>query len=74
MFKTYILYSEEKDKYYVGHTDDIDRRLQEHISRKNLGAIDWEVNYYKKFATRGVAILLKIYYIRQKKWGISSVG
>ncbi|WP_254158011.1 GIY-YIG nuclease family protein, partial [Chryseosolibacter indicus] len=26
----YILYGEKCDKYYVGHTDSIERRLEEH--------------------------------------------
>jgi putative endonuclease len=30
MFYVYILYSSAFDKYYVGHTDDIERRLKEH--------------------------------------------
>ncbi|MFP4042588.1 MAG: GIY-YIG nuclease family protein [Bacteroidales bacterium] len=32
MFFVYILYSENFDKYYVGHTNNIERRLQEHNS------------------------------------------
>jgi putative endonuclease len=30
MFYIYILYSESHDKYYVGYTDNIERRLSEH--------------------------------------------
>ena len=30
MFYIYILYSPEADRYYVGHTEDIERRLIEH--------------------------------------------
>jgi putative endonuclease len=30
MFLVYILYSEKFDKFYVGHTDDLERRLVEH--------------------------------------------
>ena len=30
MFSIYILYSINYDKYYIGHSDDIDRRLKEH--------------------------------------------
>lgn len=28
----YILYSTEYDKYYIGHTNDIERRIKEHNS------------------------------------------
>ena len=30
MFYVYILYSESADRYYIGHTDEPDRRLEEH--------------------------------------------
>ena len=30
MFSVYILYSSSSDKYYVGYTDDVVRRLNEH--------------------------------------------
>ncbi len=30
MFQIYILYSESADRYYIGHTEDIPRRLKEH--------------------------------------------
>jgi putative endonuclease len=29
-FSVYILYSKSADKYYIGHTNDIHRRLKEH--------------------------------------------
>jgi putative endonuclease len=38
MFYIYILYSKNSDRYYIGHTNNIDRRLFEHnnpvISKK----------------------------------------
>jgi len=36
MFYIYILYSEGADRYYVGHTNDPVRRLQEHNTREEL--------------------------------------
>jgi putative endonuclease len=30
MFYIYILYSKNSDKFYVGQTDDVQRRLNEH--------------------------------------------
>jgi len=30
MFYLYILYSQNADKYYIGHTDNVQRRLEEH--------------------------------------------
>jgi putative endonuclease len=30
MFTLYILYSKKLDRYYVGYTNDLERRLEEH--------------------------------------------
>jgi putative endonuclease len=30
MFCIYILYSQSADRYYIGHTDDLIRRIEEH--------------------------------------------
>jgi putative endonuclease len=56
MFKVYILYSASKDKYYIGQTEDLERRLAEHNMRKNLGASDWELKYHESFETRSDAM------------------
>ena len=36
MFSLYILYSNSSDKYYVGYTDDVFRRLKEHNFSEHL--------------------------------------
>ena len=66
MFKVYILYSAKKDKYYVGQTEDLERRLVEHNLRKNLGASDWELKYYESFETRSDA-MKREFEIKSKK-------
>jgi len=30
MFYVYILYSQKYDRYYIGHSPDVDKRLKEH--------------------------------------------
>ncbi len=55
-FCVYILYSVSKDKYYIGHTENLDRRLEEHCSRKNLGSTDWQVQYKENYDTRAKAM------------------
>jgi putative endonuclease len=48
--KVYILYSERMDRYYVGQTDNVDKRLVV----DNLGG--------KKYTTRGIPwVLVKTY-------------
>lgn len=56
MFKVYILYSASKDKYYVGQTEDLTKRLFEHNLRKNLGASDWVIAYSEAYNTRSEAM------------------
>ena len=49
MYFIYILYSESANKYYVGHTDNLERRLFEHNNgmtrfTSNI-ASDWIIMY-----------------------------
>lgn len=49
----YILYSKTSDRYYIGHTSDINRRLKEHndLSSDNRKFCvkngPWELKYYE---------------------------
>ncbi len=48
----YILYSEKLDKYYIGSTTDIDRRLQEHNRGKEKftsTGTPWKLVYKEHF-------------------------
>jgi len=36
MYFTYILYSESRDRYYKGHTRNIDSRLKRHNNGENI--------------------------------------
>jgi len=36
MFYIYIIYSESADRYYIGHTNDPERRLTEHNSTEDV--------------------------------------
>ncbi|MBK5278396.1 MAG: GIY-YIG nuclease family protein [Bacteroidia bacterium] len=55
MFVTYILYSESKDRYYIGHTEDLAIRLDYHNggrvkSTKNFRP--WKCVYFEEFETK----------------------
>jgi putative endonuclease len=55
----YILYSLSKDKYYIGQTNNLTRRIQEHNSGKTNSTrtgIPWELKYTKEFETRSKAM------------------
>ncbi|MBM4176734.1 MAG: GIY-YIG nuclease family protein [Ignavibacteria bacterium] len=59
MFYTYIIFSEKLNKYYVGHTDNILRRMDEHNSGKSnftkLGK-PWSLKYTEQFSNRSEAM------------------
>ena len=58
-FYVYIIYSEKLDKYYVGYTVDISKRIGEHnsgISTYTAKANDWILKYSEYFPDRGTAI------------------
>lgn len=60
MFTVYIIFSNSKNIKYTGHTDNIERRLQEHneglLGRFTKNKGPWEVKYTKEFNTRAEAM------------------
>jgi putative endonuclease len=56
LFYTYILYSSVKDKFYIGHTENVQNRLLQHNTRNNLGTNDWIVIYTESFDNRSDAM------------------
>ena len=62
MYVTYILFSSKINKFYTGHTEDIDRRIQEHNRGKTPGmakGMPWIIIYLKEHQTRAEAIKLE---------------
>ena len=81
-YHTYILYSSSLDKYYIGSTENIEHRVEEHNSGKGnytSRGLPWALVYKEEFATRSEA-LKREYEIKRKKsrkyieWLISSAG
>ena len=59
MYKVYIIYSKSIDKYYVGYTNEIDRRIKEHNRVKGKftdRGIPWEIVYTENFDDKNDAI------------------
>lgn len=59
MFFVYVLYSEPYDRYYVGQTDNLERRFERH----NAGMVfstkpykPWNLVYFEEFQTRSEAV------------------
>lgn len=58
MYTVYILSSLKTKRYYIGHTDSIERRLREHNSGKSTytkSYIPWEVIYTEEYPTKQAA-------------------
>ncbi|XOV92696.1 MAG: GIY-YIG nuclease family protein [Bacteroidota bacterium] len=58
MFYTYILRSQKSGRFYIGHTSDLDERLNYHNqgrvkATKNKGP--WEYVYYETFENKLLA-------------------
>ncbi|WP_178989872.1 GIY-YIG nuclease family protein [Winogradskyella schleiferi] len=67
-FYTYILFSEQLNRYYVGSTIEVDGRLERHLSSKKgytAKAKDWEIKYYETYNTRSEAVKSEL---QIKKW------
>jgi putative endonuclease len=57
-FHVYIIYSQKLDRYYLGYTENIVVRLQQHNSGESTftsKATDWQLCYTEKFSSRELA-------------------
>lgn len=55
MFVTYILYSESGDRYYIGHSENLEMRLSYHNEgrvKSTRGYRPWKVVYFEEFSTK----------------------
>ena len=58
-FYIYILYSTTKDRYYIGQTNNIEKRLLRHNNkevRSTKHGVPWNLVYQETFLTRSEAI------------------
>lgn len=59
MFYVYIIYSKELDRYYIGHTENLDDRIFRHTnsgSKSTKAVSDWVLKHKEKFNTRSEAM------------------
>ncbi len=55
MFYTYILYSIAGDRFYIGHCENIEIRLQRHnqrMVRSTRNYVPWECVYFKALSSK----------------------
>ena len=65
----YIIQSEKSGKYYIGSSDDPERRLQEHNwsrTPSTKSGIPWKLVYTEEYETRSEAVTRE-YEIKKKK-------
>ncbi len=68
-YKLYILQSLTKDRYYIGHTNNIERRLSEHNSGQTKSTkpyIPWKLVFSKLFLSKSDAYKAEML-IKKKK-------
>ena len=62
MYYVYILYSQSKNKYYVGQTNDLERRLLQHnssqVTSTKFGA-PWDLKYFFQLEERAASVQLE---------------
>ena len=59
IYTVYILYSAKIDKFYVGYTNDIQRRMAEHNRKKGKytdNGIPWKIVYTEAFENKKEAM------------------
>ena len=69
MFIVYILYSKSFDRYYVGYTNDLERRISEHNRKKGKftdAGIPWVIVHIESYCTKTEA-MEREKYIKSKK-------
>jgi len=60
MYYVYILKSESNGKYYIGYTSNLNQRISNHNSGKNVSTkpgIPWKIMYSEKFEDKKLAWL-----------------
>jgi putative endonuclease len=69
MYWVYILRSQKDNKLYIGHTDNLDRRLEEHNSGKDKST-SWrrpfELYYSEQFDSRKEAVRRETFFKKMR--------
>ncbi len=58
MYYVYVLWSERSQRFYVGYSGDLPRRLREHnagTNRSTKYGVPWRVEYYEAYRTKALA-------------------
>ena len=59
MYCVYVIYSESVNKYYIGQTSNLTRRIEEHNTRNDRYTSNkgpWKLMYFEEFESRSEAM------------------
>ena len=62
MFFVYIIESVSSKRYYVGQTENLEKRLNSHNLGRNLSTkpyTPWKLKWWKEFSTRSEAVMME---------------
>jgi len=62
MFYTYVIQSKSTNRLYIGHTNNLDKRLSRHNNNLNLATKNrgpWTLIFSQAFTTRAEAVSLE---------------
>jgi len=79
MYYTYILISEKSGRLYIGHTENLDKRLIEHNSGQTKSIKSkgpWSLIFKKEFQSRSDAVKfeLKLKSYKNKKYILDNIN
>jgi putative endonuclease len=69
MYTVYVLYSQRIDRYYIGYTNDLERRFSEHNRHKGKftdRGIPWELKYTENYSLKSEAHIRELFIKGQK--------
>jgi len=78
-FKVYILKSQNSEKYYIGSTQDLEKRIEFHNSKRARWTKryqPWDLKYFEEFDTRSEAVRRERFLksLKNTKGFLNSVG
>ncbi|MFA6456983.1 MAG: GIY-YIG nuclease family protein [Bacteroidota bacterium] len=71
MYFLYIIYSQSKDKYYIGQTIDLDSRFKRHNSKRVASTkfgVPWILVYCEQFQSRKEAVTREVFLKSPSGW------
>jgi putative endonuclease len=62
MYYVYIIESQKSNRYYIGQTDNLEKRIERHNKGRNLSTkayIPWSLKWWQEYETRSEAMQIE---------------